>query len=369
MRILVYLIQKEFLQIFRNRAMLPIIFALPVIQLILLTFAADFELKNIRYVSLDADRSQESERLLARFNASPYFDLVGTVADFPAGMDALDRNAATLMVRIPPEFSQSLQREKRASIMLDVNSIDGQAATLSYSYAAALIGQFNRDIRTEWNSSLTQPPVHVSSRYWFNPEMEYRNLMVPGILALLITMIGMFLSAMNIVREKEIGTIEQINVTPISRLHFLIGKLFPFWVIAMFELGFGLLVGKAIFDIPINGSLALLFSYAAIYMVVVLGMGLWISTFTDTQQQAMFLAWFLIVIFILMSGLFTPIENMPVWAQKLTWLNPIAYFVKVIRAVLLKGSTLDDIKMDFVVISLFAVSMLSLAVLSYRKRV
>ena len=148
----------------------------------------------------------------------------------------------------------------------------------------------------------------------------------------------------------------------------LIGKLTPFWIIAIFELSFGLLIGKLIFDIPINGSLLLLYGYAAIYLLVVLGMGLWISTFTDTQQQAMFLSWFFIVIFILMSGLFTPIENMPEWAQKLTWINPVAYYIKVIRAVLLKGSTFADIKMEFVIMSGFAVGILSLAVLSYRKR-
>ena len=369
MRILSYLIQKEFLQIFRNRAMLPIIFVLPIVQLIVLTYAANFELKHIRYVYLDADQSQESAALLAHFVASRYFTLAGRVPDFKSGMNALDRNEATLLIRIPPDFARQLQRDRRATIMLDVNSIDGQAATLSYSYAAAIIKRAREDIQLEWNGLPAAPPVHVEARYWFNLEMEYKNLMVPGILALLITMIGMFLSAMNIVREKEIGTIEQINVTPISKVNFLAGKLLPFWFIAMFELGFGLLVGWVVFDIPINGSLVLLFSYSAIYIVVVLGIGLWISTFTDTQQQAMFLAWFLIVIFILMSGLFTPIENMPDWAQKLTWLNPVAYMVKVVRAVLLKGSTFAEIRMDFVTIAVFAAAVLSLAVLSYRKRV
>jgi ABC-2 type transport system permease protein len=198
--------------------------------------------------------------------------------------------------------------------------------------------------------------------------MEYKNLMVPGILALLVTMIGLFLAAMNVVREKEIGTIEQINVTPIRKTHFLIGKLLPFWVIAMFEMAFGLTVGFLIFNIPINGSLPLLFAYTGIYMLVVLGMGLWISTVTDTQQQAMFVAWFIIVIFILMSGLFTPIENMPNWAQKLTWGNPVAYFVNVLRSILLKGSTFAQLQWEFVKISLFAAAMLVLAVSGYRKR-
>ncbi len=370
MRILKYLLQKECLQIFRNKAMLPIIFVLPVIQLIILTFAADFELENINYVYVDNDRTQASERLMAQFDASKYFNNMGAMANFKAGMEALDRNQATLMVRIPHGFTEKLLKEKNASLMLDVNSIDGQAATLSYSYANGIILGFSNTIVQEWNGlpSVQVLPVKVESRYWFNEEMEYKNLMVPGILALLITMVGMFLSAMNIVREKEIGTIEQINVTPINKIYFLIGKLLPFWVIALFELSFGLLIGKIIFDIPINGSLPLLYGYSSIYMLVILGIGLWISTLTDTQQQAMFLSWFFIVIFILMSGLFTPIENMPEWAQKLTWINPIAFYIKVIRAVLLKGSTFADIQMDFVIMAVFASVVLTLATLSYKKR-
>lgn len=370
MSILLYLLQKEFLQIFRNRAMLPIIFVAPIVQLVILTYAADFELENISYAYIDNDRSLESKNLLAKFNASNNFHNTGTKIDFKAGMDALDHNQATLLIRIPSGFAKTLQKEKKASIMLDVNSIDGQAATLSFSYAVGIINRFNSDIIQKWNGlpGKANLPVNVVSRYWFNEDMEYKNLMVPGILAMLITMVGMFLSAMNIVREKEIGTIEQINVTPISKVYFLVGKLTPFWIIAMFELSFGLLLGKLIFDIPINGSLFLLYGFAAIYLLVVMGIGLWISTFTDTQQQAMFLSWFFMVIFLLMSGLFTPIENMPGWAQKLTLLNPIAYIVKVIRSVLLKGSSFADIQMDFVIMSGFAVVVLTLAVLSYRKR-
>lgn len=362
MRILAYMVQKEFLQIFRNRAMLPIIFVMPVVQLLVLTHAADFEIRNIRYVFLDADRSVDSMALLARFEASPSFLPVRRVDDFRSGMDALDRNEATLLLRIPPRFGERLQRTRRAPVMLDINSIDGQAANLAFSYAAAIVRSFT----AERHSS--RPSIDVEPRYWFNPEMEYHNLMVPGILALLITMIGMFLSSMNIVREKEIGTIEQINVTPISKPVFLVGKLLPLWVIALFELAFGLLIGWTLFQIPINGSVALLFAYASIYLVAILGFGLLISTWTNTQQQAMFQAWFFMVIFILMSGLFTPIENMPGWAQRLTWVNPVAHIVEVVRAVLLRGSTLADIRGEFLFITAFATVMLSVAVRSYRKR-
>ncbi len=350
--------------------MLPIIFVVPVFQLVILTYAADFELKNIKYVIVDRDRSQESERLLARFNSSKNFHNMGERTDFKDGMEALDRNQATLLVRIPNGFSRDLQKEKNATIMLDVNSIDGQAASLSYTYASEIIRKFNDEIAMEWNGLPQKAsfPVEVKTRYWFNPEMEYKNLMVPGILAMLVTMVGMFLSSMNVVREKEIGTIEQINVTPVSKIAFLTGKLTPFWILSIFELSFGLVIGKLLFDIPLSGSLGLLYGFTAVYLLVILGLGLLISTMADTQQQAMFLSWFFMVIFILMSGLFTPIENMPVWAQKLTLLNPIAYIVKVIRAVLLKGSTFADIKNDFIVMAGFAVVILSMAVYNYKKR-
>lgn len=370
MRTLYFILQKEFLQIFRNKAMLPIIFVMPIIQLVILTFAADFELKVINYTYIDNDNSQESRKLIDRFRASTFFVEQGRVHGFKEGMQTLYDNTATLFITIPTNFSESLHKEKEATIMVDVNSIDGQAAILSYSYATAIINQLQDDIRMEWNglSNKLKPPVSVEPRYWYNPNMVYSNLMVPGILAVLITMIGMFLSAMNIVREKEIGTIEQINVTPIKKYQFLLGKLLPFWVIAMFELAFGLVIGKIIFDIPIVGSLSLLFGFTSIYLLVVLGIGLWISTFTNTQQQAMFIAWFFMVIFILMSGLFTPIENMPVWAQEITRANPIAYMVTVIRSILIKGSTFADIKMEFLWVSVYAILVNTFALLSYQKR-
>ena len=170
--------------------------------------------------------------------------------------------------------------------------------------------------------------------------------MVPGILVLLVTMVTMFLGSMNVAREKEIGTIEQLNVTPIKKYQFIIGKLLPFWLIGLFELSFGLVIGKVLFNIPMVGSLGLVFLFAMVYMIVVLGMGLLISTAANTQQQAMFIAWFFLVIFILLSGLFTPIESMPKWAQTLTLVNPIRYFVEVMRGVLMKGAGFADIQQE-----------------------
>jgi len=191
--------------------------------------------------------------------------------------------------------------------------------------------------------------------------------MVPGIIVLLVTMITLFLSGMNIVREKEIGTLEQINVTPIKKSQFIIGKLFPFWVIGLGLLSIGLIIAKVLFNVPIIGNLGLMYLYTSIYILVILGIGLFISNFTDTQQQAMFISWFFMVIFILMSGLFTPIESMPKWAQIITEFNPIKYFVQVMRMVMLKGSGIIDILPQLLKTILYALIMNGLAVWSYKK--
>jgi ABC-2 type transport system permease protein len=222
-----------------------------------------------------------------------------------------------------------------------INAINGTAAGLINFYATSVISDFNKNLLSEQiyiTPHKIPENINIIYSYWYNPELNYKIYMLPGILVILVTIIGMFLSALNLVREKEMGTIEQINVTPIKKYHFIIGKLLPFWFIALFELAFGLTVGKLLFNIPIVGSLPLLFGFASVYLLVVLGIGLFISTVSNTQQQVMFLCFFFMIIFILMSGLFTPTESMPEWAQQVNILNPFAYFMKVIRMILLKGS-------------------------------
>jgi len=199
--------------------------------------------------------------------------------------------------------------------------------------------------------------------------MNYKVFMVPAILVLLVTIIGMLLATMNIVREKEMGTIEQINVTPISKVHFIIGKLLPFWIIALFMLAFGLTIGKFIFDIPVEGNLGWLFMVASVYLLVIQGFGLMISCTASTQQQAMFIAFFFMIIFIMMSGIFTPVESMPRWAQIINYFNPVAYFIKLIRMILLKASALKDFYPLFIQLSVYALIVLTIAVRMYRKRV
>jgi ABC-2 type transport system permease protein len=371
MKTILYIIQKEFKQIFRNKGMLPIIFVLPLLQLIILSNAATFEVKNIKFGFVDNDHTSTSRALIEKFNASTYFEVL---TDFPSEViasTAMLKGEVDVVLEVPRHFERDLQKEKHTNLGVTINAIDGAAAGVENVYVTQIVQGFNQYLKVDLFQLSDNPmqPINIDTipLFWYNQTLNYKTFMVPGILVLLVTMITLFLSGMNIVREKEIGTLEQINVTPIKKSQFIIGKLFPFWVIGMALLTIGLIIAKLIFDVPMVGSLAIMYLYTSIYILVILGIGLFISNFTDTQQQAMFIAWFFIVIFILMSGLFTPIESMPKWAQILTEFNPIKYFVEVMRMVMLKGSGLTDILPQLSKTLLYALVMNGLAVWSYKK--
>ena len=373
MRTILFILRKEFLQIFRHRVMLPLIFLMPIIQLLVLAYAADYEVNNLNLYLIDKDGSPAAQQLVGKFQASPHFQLVGSAHSNTFAYDAIQDGDADLFLEIPQGFQKHLLKKGSAELQISIDAINGVKAGLANAYVNAIIRDFNQAFRKQWMGKVMPVDaqavmnVEVRSINWFNPELNYQTFMVPGILVLLVTLIGTFLSGMNIVKEKEVGTIEQINVTPIRKYQFIIGKLLPFWIIALVEFSIGLLVAKLVFNIPFVGSLAVIFGFAALYLLVVLGIGLLVSTVTETQQQAMFIAWFLLIIFILMSGLFTPIESMPVWAQQITRVNPVAYFVDVMRLVLLKGSTIADIQKHIMVLGGYAVAVNTLAVLNYKK--
>ncbi len=348
--------------------MLPIIFVIPILQLLVLAFAVTFEIKNINLVIVDQDHSVASRQLVSKFAAPPFYTIKSYADTYLQAEEQLKTGKAHQILIIPNRFERDLQKEKKASVQLITNAIDGSAAAIMNAYGNSIIMDYNQDILVDVTGAMEiKPPFDLRYSYWFNPELDYKTYMVPGILVLLVTIIGMFLSSMNVVREKEMGTIEQINVSPVKKYQFIIGKLLPFWFIAMFELGFGLTLARIVFGIPILGSLWLIFGVAAVYLLAALGIGLLISTMVNTQQQAMFLAWFFAVVFIIMSGLFTPIDSMPEWAQLINIINPIAYFIEIIRMIMLKGSQFQDILKPFMAISIYAVCSLTLAVWRYRK--
>ncbi len=368
MRTILYILQKEFTQIFRNKGMLPIMFVMPVVQLLVLSFAATFEMKNIKIDIVDNDKSPQSRALISKFKGSKFYSIVNYSDAYKIAETDLKSNKADIILQIPQYFERDLIKEDKASVQLTINAINGSAAGLINAYTFSIIKDLNRNILLDTYGQKLEMPIQTTTSFWFNPQLDYKTYMVPGILVLLVTIIGLFLSAMNVVREKEIGTIEQINVTPIHKYEFIAGKLLPFWIIAMFELAFGLFIAKIIFSLPVLGSLFVVFTTAGIYLLAVLGLGLFISTITNTQQQAMFIAWFFMVIFILMSGLFTPIDSMPDWAQKINIINPIAYFIKVMRMVLLKGSGFAEVIHQIIALSIYAVVSLTLAVRMYKKK-
>ena len=372
MRTIAFLIQKEFLQIFRNKTLLPIIFVAPLLQMLVLVFAANMNMRDIDFCVFDQDGSSTSTSLIAKFENSPFFISSGQVSSYKLAEELLQLGEVDLVIRISDGMERDLINGGFSNVLFLVDGINNAAAVLVAAYSQNILMDFNKELVPEYAQSSTEiglpPQISVVYNHWYNPELDFKIFMVPGILVILVSMIGWILAGFNIVREKELGTIEQINVTPIKKHHFIIGKLVPFWIIAMFELAFGLFLGKLIFHIPILGSLGLLFAFAGLYLIVALAIGLFISTVSQTQQQVMFVSYFLLLVFILMSGIFTPTESMPKWAGIFNYFNPIAYFMRVIRMIVLKGSEFSHVSRDFLLVAIFGFVMLALATWRYKKR-
>ena len=371
MRILIFLLQKEFRQILRNKTILRIIIALPLVQLLIMPLAADYEIKNVNITIVDHDRSTFSRDLTSKILSSGYFKLTDYNNSFSSGFEKMENNETDLILEIPPNFERNLSRENTQNLFVAVNAINGTKAMVGSAYLGRIIASFNKDIRTKMLPPAkvpNMPTIEIVSSNWYNRYLNYPVFMVPGILVILVTMVGSYMCALNIVKEKETGTIEQINVTPIHKHHFILGKLIPFWVIGMFVFTVGLfLVSRIVYGIMPAGSVLVLYSFLAIYLLAVLGIGLIISTYSNTQQQAMSLAFFFMMIFILMGGLFTPIDSMPEWAKWIARVNPVTYFIEVMRMIVMKGSGFYDIRIHLLITAGFALFFNTWAVWNYRK--
>lgn len=371
MRTLKFLLQKEFKQIFRDPSIVRIIFVMPIMQLLILPWASDYEVKNIKLAVVDNDKSVYARELIAKISASGYFQLAHYTGSYKEAEKEVEKDNADIVLQIPPHFEKDMVREKEAALFMAVNAIDGVKAGLGSSYLQRIIQEYSNHIRTEWIDAPRFSPetnIEVLGAGWYNPFMNYKWFMVPGLLVILVTMVGSFLASLNIVKEKEIGTIEQINVTPVKKHHFILGKLIPFWILGLLILTIGLIVSRVAYGIVPLGSMATIYAFAAIYLLAVLGLGLLISTYCSSQQQAMLISFFMMMLFVLLGGLYTPIESMPLWAQWITKFNPVTYFIQVIRSVVLKGSGLADILPQIAIISIFALVLNGWAIISYKKR-
>jgi ABC-type multidrug transport system permease subunit len=365
MRRILFLARAEVLHVVRDRATLVQVLIVPILQLLVLSNAATFQIRNTPTYVVDLDRSSASRALVTRFAASKHFQIAGRSASLDLANDALLRGDVTMVLTVPHDFESSLVRSGSAPLQLSVNAEKGSAAGIVQAYATAIVSAYAAELGETRGGA---PRIDVSTRSWYNPALNYRHYMVPGILVALVTLIGTLLTAQNIAREKELGTLEQLNVTPITRGQFITAKLLPFWVLGLIDLTIGLIVGVAVFGVPIRGSLVLLFGVAAIYLVVALAIGLWISTVVETQQQAMFVTFFVMNVYLLMSGLFTPIDSMAPWVQVVSQLNPVRHFVTISRAVLVKGAGIRDVAQPLGILIAFAVVTLTLAIRQYSKR-
>ena len=371
MRRILYLAQAEVLHIVRDRILLAQVLVVPVVQLLVLSNAATFEIRNTPIHVVDLDRSTASRGVVNRLAANGHFEIVDDTPSVGQADEGLLRGDVTMVVVIPNDFETSLVRTGVGQVQVSVNAEKGSAAGIVQAYASRVLAQYAGELSgSRVGRVLLDPPaaIDIRVRPLYNVTQNYKHYMVPGILVALMTIIGTLLSAQNIAREKELGTLEQLNVTPITRGQFIIAKLLPFWVLGLVELSLGLIVGVLVFGVPVRGSLPLLYGVAGVYLTVALGIGLWISTLVETQQQAMFVTFFIVNIYLLMSGLFTPVDSMAPWVRTVSMINPVRHFVTISRAILMKGAGPAEIAQPFLILLGTAVFVLVVAVRQYHKR-
>jgi ABC-2 type transport system permease protein len=370
MRVLKFLLKKEFRQLLRDKGFVGRLFIAPALQLILLPLAANYTIKNINIAIVDHDHSSESKKLSDKILSSGYFKLAG-FTDFNSKANQLIENdKADIVLEIPVNFEKNLIREENQKIAIEVNAINGVKASVGYGYLSQIINDYNSDIRMEWTEPSTTnslPTIDVVPSFWYNPALTYYIYMVPAILVSLVTTIAGLSAAFNIVKEKEIGTIEQINVTPIRKSYFILGKLIPFLFIGFVVFSVGLLISWIFYGIVPLGNIALLYLFLEVFLFAILGFGLLISTYSETQQQANSLMFLFMMVFNMMSGLYTPIDSMPGWAQFITHLFPFSYFIDVMRMVVIKGSGLHDILPQIRAVFIIGLVLNTWAILNYRK--
>lgn len=366
MRQLMFLLKKEFLQIFRNKAILRMVVVMPVFQLALFPWAATFEQKDISLSIIDNDHTTTSEHLVNKILSSGYFKLDNYGNSYKAALRRVELSKSDLIFEIPHNFEKSISTAQTGNMMMSIDAVNGQKAALGMSYITQIITSFMRD-NFSGAGGTSHPQVEIKPYFRYNEKMDYKTFMVPGVIVIMMTMIAAMLSSLNIVREKELGTMEQINVTPLPKSTFILGKLAPFWVIGLVVLTIGLLIAKFVYGLTPLGSIGAIYIFSIVYLLAFTGFGLAISNFAQTQQQAMFLIMFFVIIFMLLCGLFTPITSMPKWMQVINVINPMQYFIDVMRLVYLKGSGFGDILPQFFKTVGFMLGFNILAVISYRK--
>jgi ABC-2 type transport system permease protein len=365
------LVLKEFLELRQNPRLFGIVIVAPIIQLTLLGYAATTDVKDVPVVVADGDRTPESRTLIGRFDASVNFTVIDTVTTVSEVDPYLQRGRAWIALSIPNGYGRAIHQGEPVALQVLADGTDSNSTTVALGYASALVSEYAQELMESMQPAKAgQPPASIDYRIrvWFNPQLESRFFMIPGVLALLLLLVTANLAAMAIVREKELGTLEQLNVTPLRRWELIVGKLLPYGVIALIDVLLVTAVAVFWFEVPLRGSFWLLLVMSLLYVLCTLGLGLFISTVSDTQQQAMMTAtFFFLTPMIYLSGFIFPIENMPQVIQYATYLIPLRYFLVIVRGIFLKGIGLELLWRDALAMTVWGVVVLALAVARSRK--
>ena len=369
MRRTLHLVRKEFLELRRDPRLFAIVIMAPLLQLTVLGYAASTDVRNVPVVVVDADRSTESRDLIARFEASQNFvvlDTLGSAREIDAW---LDDGRAWMALSIPADYGERVRAGQQATLQVVADGTDANSTNVALGYAGALVTAYGRERAAMAGIAPVSPLVTADVRVWYNPSLESRDFMIPGILALVLLVVTTNLSSMAIVREKEVGTLEQLNVTPLARWELIAGKLLPYALIGMLDVLLVLVVALFWFEVPMRGSFVLLMALSLVYLLSTLGLGLFVSTISSTQQQAMITnSFFFLLPMIFLSGFIFPIENMPAVIQPITYLIPLRYFLVILRGIFLKGVGLEVLWPQALALLAWGISILTLATLRSTKR-
>jgi ABC-2 type transport system permease protein len=364
---------KEFIQVFRDKRTRVILIVPPIIQMLVFGYAATFEIHHVPTVVLDLDHSQESRELISRFTSSPYFDVQRQLTDARQIRDLIDRGEATIGLEIDAGFAKKLRKGETAPLEVIVDATNSNTALIASSYITQITLGFARAYQLDRIGRIAPqlidqiPSVDLAPRPWYNPELSSRWFFVPGVIGSLTVVLVITLTAFAVVREREIGTLEQIMVTPIRPAEFILGKTLPFFLIGLFDISLIATVGTLWFQVPFRGHIWVLMTGSVLFILCMLGVGLLISTVSSTQQQAMVTAFFFIMPAITFSGFGFPIATMPQWLQYLTYINPLRYFLIVLRGTYLKGVGMDILWPQMAAMCGLGFGLLTLAVLRFHK--
>ena len=355
-----YLIQKEFTQIRRNAFLPKLIVVFPIMIMCVMPWVMNMEVKNIKVTIVDNDRSTLSQQLVHSIEASNYFIFKEQQSTYQAALQEVEQSRADVVMVIPQDYSRDMTLGNQPQVLIAANAVNGTKGAMGSAYLTQIV------------TAHVQPEIsalqsHVSTLFLYNKNLNFKLFMIPALFAIVMMLMTGFLPALNIVGEKEAGTIEQINVTPVSKWSFILAKLIPYWIIALFVITVCLLLAWAVYGITSVGPLALIYLLVMLLALFWSSFGLMISNYSDTMQQAIFVMWFFVVMMLLLSGLFTPTRSMPSWAYATTYVNPMSYFIEAVRTVFIRGGRLSSIWHQLLALLAIGSVMASWAVISYKK--